>query len=179
MEYISTQNVTLTYFFNLKSSDIENVFPKGSWFWENSVEICDGSNKLSLNPLKNYHYLTLDAYSNDGSYYLTEFKNSGGVKIFENLNSILEFKDVYRKQNIRNKQFNIRINQGRYTGSLDFDTIAELKEKLQVEYLAKKIVPISYTPWDSTEVYEQKMKAVSEIDLLYLYEFQTFEIRKY
>lgn len=180
MEYIESYNVTLIYFFNMESSDQEKVFPKESWLWENSVEITDGRNNSFENPTKIDYYLTLNTYSNDKSYYLSQFKISDRVvKIFGNMNSILEFKEVYRNENIRNKIFSIWIDEGSSAGSLDFDSIEELKEKLESKYSAKRIVPITYSPWDSTDEKINDAKYVNELDLLYLYEFQKFQIRIY
>jgi hypothetical protein len=43
---------------------------------------------------------------------------------------------------------------------------------------AKRLVPVSYTPWDSKESYEKEARAVDDLTLLYLYEYHTFEIRR-
>lgn len=103
------------------------------------------------------------------------YKDEEGVKIFENMNSLLEF---INNQKSKRKKFSIRIDEGMFSGPEDFESIDELKEKLKNNYKAKWLVPVSYTPWDSTERHEKEARAVDDLTLLYLYEYHTFEIRK-
>jgi hypothetical protein len=109
----------------------------------------------------------------------------------ENLNSLLDFKEVTRTfypsdkysvlepKVITLKKYSIRLERmyPRISFPEDFDSLDELKENLKNKYQAKRLIPIKYTPWDSINFYEKQSCEVDNPTLLYLYRHSPFEFR--
>ncbi len=190
MEYIPRFDATLVYCFGMDKKSIKELFCVGDWFW-NNAEIPGWAEEPLFDATKKTYYYTKPYSEFHGSYYLSPNKNKEAVKILENINSLLDFRDIritwnrqggsglqeHRERKV--KKFSIRIDEGMFSGSEDFDSIDELKEKLKTQYKAKRLVPVSYTPWDSKECHEKEAVMVDDLTLLYIYEYQIFEIRRW
>lgn len=210
LEYIPGVDVTLLYCFNMDLIDFKKLFCVGDWFWENAIIPAWATKPLKNVINQDYYYIAnnrnstnesnsggsltkqilaqLNIKGDDNSispeYYYLSCYQTDGIKIFENLNGLLHFRDIvktwklgekYREWKL--KEFCIRIDTGIISGIEEFDSIDELKDLLKTKYNAKRLVPLKYTPWDDKDFDEKNSREVDNLTLLYLYEYHTFATR--
>lgn len=190
VEYLPAADVTLLYCFNMEMKEIKQLFSLGDWFWQNAVIPDWVKDPLRAPHQQSYYYIENDLQQltegQDKNFSLVNYQTARGISVFKNLNSILEFRDITKTWTVngesrtrRIKRFGIRIEENNWSGPEEFDSIDQLKELLITKYKGKRLVPISYTPWDSKEWHEEAARQVEDLTLLYLFEYHTFEIRKY
>lgn len=201
-EYLRESDVTLLYYFG-KAQSIKELFNVGQWFWEN-VEKYD-QESIKTYPAWNHTYFykeisdkpqtilaeLLKVSQPDSSwptYYLYKEYVDGSIKIFENLESLMDYRKITRSfsvkdkfgvtinKEINEKRFGIGIDHGTGSSPLGFDSIGELKIILKNEYHAKRLIPVSYTPWDSKDYDSKNSIMVDELDLIWVLEFNTVEL---
>lgn len=154
---------------------------KEDWLLNNS-RILKGAEEPIFNIATISYFINLDGENNitgeHYDFYISKCKSNIGYELFQKVESILEYRNIV-KYGIKLKKYSIRIDEGMFSGSVDFDTLKELKEILSSKYKAKQLVPISYTPWDSIDLDIGCACKIEDLSLLYLYEKQTFEVRRY
>ncbi|MGI6450477.1 MAG: hypothetical protein ACOX3R_09320 [Desulfitobacteriia bacterium] len=190
VEYLSSPNVTLLYCFNMDLEQIKQLFSIGEWFWENAV-IPEWAKEPLKKPLQQrFYYTKIDSEhlteDEDKNYTLVTYQTARGIRVLESLNSLLEFREISRVWSVngerrtrRLKRFSIRIDENKWSGPEEFDSLNEIRELLKTKYKAQRLVPVTYTPWDSKEWDEEAARRLEDLTLLYLFEYQTFEIRRY
>lgn len=186
MEYFPKLNITLCYFLNAESSDIYNkLFAiNANWFESKAISL---SMDDRSNPIEKDLYIAKRENSESEKYYITS--QDTGSKLFNNLESILNYRTIIKEFDVYDrygltvhktrtlKKYSIRIDRGDSSSTVDFDSLDELKDLLISTYHAKYLVPISYTPWDTTDAHVKLARKIEDLTILYLYYYKTFETR--
>ena len=195
LEYFITENLTLCYFFDMDDQDCKRVFTKKEdWILNYAIKL-EGTEKALLDVVETKYFLNFNIedsiLGDDDIYYISKCKNNPGIMLFQDIESILAYKTVIKEYEIvdehgsrilkerKIKKYGIRIDEGYSSSPIDFDTLEELKEILLNKYGAKQLIPIVYTPWDSTDIKMNEARKIEDLTLLYLYEEQVFEVRTY
>lgn len=196
LEFFKKENLTLLYSFKREifggMSNVEKIFGQNfDWVKENSIDLDIDKNHFT-DIAKNEYYLYV---SNNSSgceeYRIINHKQDNCTKIFEKLESILEFRKIERSFVVKDhtgkdikkfrvfKKFSIRIDSGNSSSPLDFDSLDELRDVLSNTCHAKKLIPVAYTPWDTTDSFEEKACEIQNLSLQYLYENQNFRVARF
>jgi hypothetical protein len=183
MEYVQIYDITLCYLFNIEMNDMKKLFGNNSSkLFQDSINIIDWDKPLR-GMVKSDYYLI---YQN--GYKLSNIFCEYGYKLFQNLNSILDFREIIKYFSIMDRygtaiqksrkvrKYSIYVNTGCSDKPIEFDSIDELKKILIEEYHVKNLVPTSYTPWDTLDYNETKICELDSLDLLYLYDKRDFGI---
>lgn len=187
LEYFEEEEVTLLYLFNYEFWELKKVF-EGNYDW-----ICNKGELLTKSyPMKNilereYHLVVLE--QGYGLWDLLGNTDEMGktYRLFKSLESIMDyrvvvkyFESLVRGKNVQKsrtwKKHSLWLDQGSSSGPVDFDTLDELKEILKNKYRANRLVPISYSPWDSTDYDMKDACLIEDLTILYLYEKRKFAI---
>ncbi len=187
LEYFEEEEVTLLYLFNHEFWELKNVFEK-NFDW-----ICKEGELLTKSyPMKNilereYYLIVLE--QGYGLWDLLGNTDEMGktYRLFETLESIMDYRVIIKYFEVIQKGKPVRksrtwkkhslwLDQGSSCGPVDFDTLDELKEILKNKYRAKRLVPISYTPWDTIDSHINQACLIDDLTILYLYEMRRFKI---
>ena len=193
IEYFKDLKLTLCYLFNIQNEDVGKLFPDYSGLVRmNATELSYRGEPLQ-SVLEEFYFLLLcekNAEKLDEKrheYRINNFPENGSHKLFENMESILDYRTIVKEWNVEDrfgkiirksrtvKKYCIWIQKGYSNNSIDFDTIDELKHTLVNEYRAQKLVPIVWSPWDTTHRYEDQACKAEDLTLMYLLDKNKFE----